>query len=136
MPRASLKSQIETNLQRSRRNVFLRKDFEALGGYDQVGRAMRELARDGKLLKVGYGLYAKARTNQFTGKAMLAAPGGFNQVAKEALKRLNVDFQVSDSERAYQGGSTQIPANSQVIVSSRFARTIKTNNFYLEVLPG
>ena len=134
MPRTSLKFQIETNLRRSRKNVFLRKDFSMLGDYDQVGRAMRELVQDKILLKVGYGLYAKARANQFTGNAMLAAPGGFNQVAREALKRLNVNFQVSDAEKAYQRGSTQIPANTQVKISSRFSRAIKTGKFNLEVL--
>ncbi len=131
----SLKSKLEAQLRRSRRNVFLRKDFGMLSDYDQVGRAMKELAQDGKLIRIGYGVYAKARPNQFTGKPMLAAPGGFNQVAKEALKRLDVNFQVSDAEKAYQNGSTQIPANTRVTVSDRFSRAIKTNNFALEVLP-
>jgi hypothetical protein len=136
MTRKPLKSQIETKLRRSRKNVFLRKDFAVLGDYDQVGRAMRELVQDKKLLKLGYGLYAKARINQFTGNAMLAAPGGFNQVTREALKRLNINFQASDAEMAYQRGSTQIPANTQVKISGRFSRAIKTGNFNLEVIPA
>lgn len=113
---------------------FLRKDFAILGGYDQVGRAMRELVQDQKLMKLGYGLYAKARMNQFTGKEILMALGGFNQVAKEALKRLNVDFKLSDAESAYQSGSTQIPAIMQVMVLDRFSRAIKTEKFNLKIL--
>ncbi len=78
---------------------------------------------------------AKARANSFTGKSILAAPGGFDQVAKEALKRLNVDFQISEAEQAYQtNGSTQIPANTRVKISKRFNRAIKTDKFALEVV--
>lgn len=134
MPRTSLKSQVEAKLRKSRRNVFLREDFGTLGDYDQIGRAMRGLVRDGKLMKIGYGVYAKARPNCFTGKPMLAAPGGFDQVAKEALKRLGVVFQVSEAEKAYQSGSTQIPANTSVTILGRFARVIKAGVFNLEVL--
>ncbi|CEE93595.1 S-adenosylhomocysteine hydrolase (fragment) [Xenorhabdus nematophila str. Anatoliense] len=37
---------------------------------------MRELVREGQLLKVGYGVYTKARKNSITGKIMPASPGG------------------------------------------------------------
>ena len=53
MRRISLKSQIATKVSRSRREVFLRADFEKLGGYDQIGRALRQLTADGVLIKVG-----------------------------------------------------------------------------------
>ncbi len=41
-------------------DVFLRADFHDLGGYDQVGRALRGLIRKGRLIKLGYGLYCRA----------------------------------------------------------------------------
>ena len=88
MKRLSLKSKVATKISRSNREVFLRSDFEKLAGYDQVGRALRQLTSDGVLVKVGYGLYAKARPNRITGKPMLSAKGGFTQVAEEALSRL------------------------------------------------
>ena len=53
-------------------NVSLRGDFIDLGGYDQVGRALRQLAQKGKILKIGYGLYAKARVSPLTGEALPA----------------------------------------------------------------
>lgn len=62
MPKLSLKQQVEQQISRTKQDVFLRADFEQLGGYDQVGRALRELVTEGKLLKIGYGLYAKARS--------------------------------------------------------------------------
>lgn len=55
-------------VRRSKRNVFLRKDFAELGSYDAVGRALRQMTRTGKLVQIGYGLYAKAEVSPFTGK--------------------------------------------------------------------
>ena len=129
----SLKSKVATKVSRSKREVFLRSDFEKLAGYDQIGRALRQLTSDGVLVKVGYGLYAKARPNRITGKPMLAAKGGFTQVAEEALSRLGVKWESSKSVQDYQSGSTQIPANAEVIIFERFNRRIGTDKFELQM---
>lgn len=133
MKRLSLKSKASTKISRSKREVFLRSDFESLAGYDQIGRALRQLTSEGFLLKIGYGLYAKARPNRITGKPMLSAEGGFSQVAEEALSRLGVKWQPSKTVQAYQDGSTQIPANAEVIVLDRFNRRIATEKFELQM---
>lgn len=70
------KDRIQSRLNRSKRYVFTRDDFRDIAGYDQVGRALRTLVNEGKLMKVGYGVYTKARRNIITGKIMPAAPGG------------------------------------------------------------
>jgi hypothetical protein len=41
--------------------VFLCAVFKDMGGYDQVGRALRKLLRKDRLLKAGYGIYTRAR---------------------------------------------------------------------------
>lgn len=133
MKRPALKSKITTKISRSKREVFLRSDFEKLAGYDQIGRALRQLTSEGVLVKVGYGLYAKARPNRITGKPMLSAKGGFTQVAEEALSRLGVKWKPSKSVAAYQAGSTQIPANAEVIIFDRFNRRIGTEKFELQI---
>jgi|TARA_R110002072_G_scaffold246432_7_gene405722 hypothetical protein len=133
MKRLSLKSKVATKISRSKREVFLRTDFEKLAGYDQIGRALRQLTSDGVLVKVGYGLYARARPNRITGKPMLAAKGGFTQVAEEALSRLGVKWEPSKSVLDYQSGSTQIPANAEVIIFERFNRRIGTEKFELQM---
>jgi hypothetical protein len=120
-------------ISRSKREVFLRSDFEKLAGYDQVGRALRQLIAEGVLIKIGYGLYAKARLNRITGKPMLSAQGGFIEVAEEALSRLGVKWEPSKSIQAYQAGSAQIPANAEVIIFDRFNRRIGTEQFELQV---
>lgn len=48
-------------IKRSRRYVFERKDFDGFASYDQIGRALRQLVKQGELIKLGYGLYTKAR---------------------------------------------------------------------------
>lgn len=134
MQRLALKAKIGQKIARSRREVFLRSDFKKLGEYDQVGRALRQLTSDGTLIKVGYGVYAKARPNRITGKPMLAATGGFAQVAAAALNRLGVQWAPSDAVTAYQSGSAQIPANAEVKVLQRFNRKIGTDKFQLQIV--
>ena len=64
----TLESRLLKRIDRKRGDVFLRADFEDLGGYDQVGRALRQLVRDGQLIKVGQGLYARARPSMTSGE--------------------------------------------------------------------
>jgi len=130
----SLKQQVEQQIANTGRDVFLRTDFAQLGGYDQVGRALRKLVAEGKLLKIGYGLYAKARISSITGKPMLASVGGFKAVSEQALERLGVAWQPSDELVRYnKGETTQVPVNAKVIVKSRFNRKIYLRNMKLQV---
>lgn len=133
MTQPTLDQRLKAKIRKSNRSVFLRQDFEQLGGYDQVGRALRHLVEQGRLVKVGQGLYAKARPNKITGKPMLSAPGGFDQVSKEALRLLKVDWQPSRSEQRYQSGSTQIPANTVVYAKNGINRTIAFGPYKLIV---
>lgn len=105
-------------------NVLLREDFIDLGGYDQVGRALRQLAQKGRILKIGYGLYAKARVSSLTGEALPAQ--NLPTLAKEALKRLGVEVNPTKAELDYQAGrSTQIPTGRLIGVrKNRISRKI------------
>ena len=137
MPKLSLKQQVEQQISLTKQDVFLRADFEQLGGYDQVGRALRELVAEGKLLKIGYGLYAKARISSITGKPMLASVGGFKAVSEQALERLGVAWQPSDELVRYnKGETTQVPVNATVIVKRRFNRKISLREMQLHVERG
>lgn len=133
MPAETLKTRMRDKIRKSRRMVFLRDDFAVLGGYDQVGRALRQLEAQGRVIRIGKGLYAKARQNRITGQPMLAAPGGFTQVAKEALNRLDVPWEPASAEIAYQAGSTQIPARVVVRVKGPFQRRIAYGKYRLGI---
>ncbi|UTZ39884.1 S-adenosylhomocysteine hydrolase (plasmid) [Vibrio campbellii] len=101
-------------IKRSRRYVFERKDFDGFASYDQIGRALRQLVQQGELMKLGYGLYTKARINSLTGKPMPTNPGGTDALMREILKMKGVDFEMDSlSLQSLSGTSTQIPSSIQ-----------------------
>lgn len=115
-------------------SVFLRSDFEDLGGYDQVGRALRLLTKEGKLIKAGYGVYIKARRNRINNQLMLDIKGGADAALLETLKRLKVDYELDGLTKAYvDGGTNQIPARIQIKLKTRFNRKLTIGNHKLNV---
>ena len=93
----SLEERLEKRIARKRGDVFLRADFGDLGGYDQVGRALRGLVRKGRLMKVGYGLYARARPSPFT--TSRSRPKGLRALAGSS-QRLGVEMLPTRLEQA------------------------------------
>ncbi|WP_326519638.1 DUF6088 family protein [Acinetobacter sp. CAAS 2-6] len=121
----TIKTRIQMRIKRAKRYVFMRQDFSDIANYDQIGRVLRTLVQEGELLKVGYGIYTKARKNQITGKVMPACPEGADAVILEALKRLDVTITLGDATEKYLSGqSTQIPAFTQIKTPRRFTRQL------------
>lgn len=119
----TIKEQILERIQAADNYVFLRQDFSDIAGYDQVGRALRELVKEEKLLRVGYGVYTKARINSITGKVMPACPT--DSALIEALERLGVEYTFGKATQAYlDGRSLQIPAGLQIETPARFKRQL------------
>ncbi|MGI5308135.1 DUF6088 family protein [Rheinheimera sp. WS51] len=122
----TIQDRLQTRVKRSKRSVFLRSDFADIADYDQVGRGLRNMIQKGLLLKIGYGLYVRARVNRITGQLMPDNPAGNDGVIIEAMDRLGVDYKLDDlSLKNLSGESTQIPANVKITPkSSRFTRKI------------
>jgi len=57
----TIASKVKMRINRSKRFVFSRADFTDIAGYDQVGRELKKLVDAGNLLRIGYGLYTKAK---------------------------------------------------------------------------
>jgi hypothetical protein len=109
--------------------VFLTREFTDLGGEDQVLRALRGLVRDGRLVRLGYGVYGRAIPSRLSGQPILYGPNGFAGAAREALTKLGVPWEPGTAEQAYnEGRSTQIPVNPVVRVKGRFARKLRYGN--------
>jgi hypothetical protein len=124
--RLTLRARIGERIARRRDEVFLTREFRDLGGEDQVLRALRGLVRDGRLVRLGYGVYGRAETSRLSGKPMLAAAGGFIGAARQALDKLGVSWEPTDAQRAYnEGRTTQVPVNPAVRVKGRFARHLR-----------
>ncbi len=119
-----LEEKIQNYIDRKRRLVFLRSDFEEVcSDYDQVGRALKKLVKKGKLLKVGYGLYTKTKISSISGKIIPRAT--LPKIGKECLRRLKVQTAPSRAERDYnQGISTQVPTGRVIAVKGRIIRKI------------
>jgi len=132
----TITSKVKARINRSKRYVFARADFTDIAGYDQVGRVLKKLVDAGDLLRIGYGLYTKARKNRITGNLMPASPAGADGVILEAIKKryysnveVGIDYKFDEfSQRSLDGDSLQIPASFKIITNNRFKRKIVVNN--------
>lgn len=121
--RKPLEHRIAARIARRKATVFLRSDFKDLGGYDQVGRSLRLLTAKGDLVRIGYGIYARAVLSPLSGKTVPAKP--LPALAFEALSRLDVETAPSSFARAYSAGATtQVPTGRVIAVKGRFSRKI------------
>jgi len=88
--------------------VVLRADFERMGCASQVSRALKEVVSAGKLVRLGYGIYAKTEPSVLSGNPIPRQP--LEALAWEALQRLNVDVSLGQAQNDYSAGmTTQIP---------------------------
>lgn len=134
MSKQTLRERVEKRIARKKDNVFLTREFADLGGEDQVIRALRELVRDGRLVKLGYGVYGRAFTSRLSGRPVLYNPNGFAGAARETLTKLGVAWEPIETERAYnEGRSSQIPVNAVVRVKGRFSRKLSNGNMELVI---
>jgi hypothetical protein len=123
--RNSLQAHIESRIAQSEDEVFLTREFRDLGGERQVLRALSKAVKDGTLIHLGYGVYARAERSRLSGQPILAARGGFLGAARAALTKLGVTWEPTAWERAYnEGRSTQVPVNAVVRVKGRFVRRL------------
>jgi hypothetical protein len=123
----TLRQKIETRITRKRgEDVFLPREFRDLGGEDQVLRVLRFLTREKRLVRLGYGVYGRAVVSRLSGNPILYSRNGFLGAARQALTKLGVAWEPSESERDYnEGRSTQIPLNPVVRVRGRFSRRLR-----------
>jgi hypothetical protein len=123
----TLEGKMVIRIARKQSPVLLREDFDDLGGYDQVGRALLTLTKKGKLVKIGYGLYAKAKVSSLTGNTVPIEP--LPTLAQRALDRLGAAPGPSRAATDYQEGrSTQVPTGRLISVNKRISRKIGYNN--------
>ena len=123
--RGTLREKVEARIAERKDDAFLTREFRDLGGERQVLRALRELTEDGKLIRLGYGVYGRAEVSPITKQPMLAGDG-FSAVSREALDKLKVRWEPASAECDYnEGRSTQVPMTPHVrLRSGRFSRKL------------
>lgn len=126
----TLEGKITYRIKRSKTPVFVRDDFKDIGGYDQVGRILRGLVKNGLLISLGYGTYARSRKSSISGAVVPEEP--LPELAKKLLKKLGIKVVPSSAERAYNSGkSTQVPTGRVIGVKGRIVRRIGYKGKYI-----
>ncbi|HIF9106210.1 TPA: DUF6088 family protein [Photobacterium damselae] len=87
---------VALKIERSKRYVFERKDFEGMACYDQVGRVLKQLVEQHLLIKIGFGLYVKARLDRSTGEAVPIHPEGIDGIIKEIHKMRDIKPEMNE----------------------------------------
>jgi len=116
------------SLSNSKGKVFLRDDFNRFGTYRQVCRVVKELSDEGKLMRLGYGTYVKARLSSISGKPVVDET--LINIGLETMKKLGIKADVGKDMRALiQGDSTQVPMLPIVNVgNARVCRKLSVGN--------
>ena len=121
----TLRQKVEERIKNQTDDVFLPREFSDLSDEDQVLRVLRHLVREGRLVKLGYGVYGRAVQSQLTGRAILYSQNGFSGAVRQALTKLGVDWEPTEAELDYNAGnSTQVPVNPVLRVKGRFSRQL------------
>lgn len=124
----TLLAQIWARINSERNDVVLRQDFLDLGEYDQVGRCLLRLVRDGRLVKIGQGIYVRAIVSPLDGRPTL--PKSLNSLVVEAMKKLGIPTVPTVTERGYnEGKTTQVPTGRTIGVRKRVRRHIEFNGY-------
>ena len=119
----SLEYQAREIINKMDANIVLREDLLGLGSYRQISRVLNKLIEASVLAKISQGVYAKAYKSEYVDYPLLK--GGFENLSREALDRLGVDWDTSDAEKAYNQGITQqVPVNNEILLKSRCRRQI------------
>jgi hypothetical protein len=108
-------------------NIIIREDIADMGSSRQISRCLKDLIEMGELVKIGYGIYAKAYISKTLNKPVIQ--GGFSQACKEALTKKGIKWQPGSAEQAYNTGvSTQIPVRIIVQLKSRYRGHLSYGN--------
>ncbi|ACF44182.1 DUF6088 family protein [Pelodictyon phaeoclathratiforme] len=114
---------MSSRIRRKRNDVLVRQDFLDLGGYDQVGRCLLRLVKEGTLIKIGQGIYVRATLSPIDARPSL--PKSLNSLVLEALKKLDIPTGPTAMEIKYNAGNTtQVPTGRVIGVRKRVRRRI------------
>ncbi|MFW5879290.1 MAG: DUF6088 family protein [bacterium] len=127
----TLEKKIQYRIKRSRDSVFMLSDFTDLSDKDQIGRALRKLQKKNLIVKIGQGLYARAKISAATNKPI--PEKNMKSLAVEALKKMKVKIVPSEEDIKYNKmETTQIPTGRLIAVKGRVNRKIGFNGNYIK----
>lgn len=93
-----LQDRMRLSVRRRAGHVVLRTELSELGSASQVSHALKVLQRDGELIRLGAGVYAKAQKDAQTGAVRPLID--FETLAKEAASKLKLACATKSSDAA------------------------------------
>lgn len=103
-----VKQRLQRSISARNGEVVLRRDVARFGSPAQVSRALKQLVAEGKLVRIGTGVYAKAKPGARSGMPMARQP--LEALAAETFDRLGIPWQLGAAQRRYNSGvTTQVP---------------------------
>ena len=118
MKKLCIKDRMMKSIALRKGEVLLRADFERMGSASQVSRALKKVVCAGKLVRLGYGTYAKAEPSPLSGKPIPRQP--LEALAWEAMQRLGVNINLGKALNDYATGDTnQIPMRATLNTGDR-----------------
>ncbi|MFP3562931.1 DUF6088 family protein [Paraburkholderia sp. SIMBA_030] len=113
-----LEDRLKISIAKQTADVFLRTDFARFGSEAQVSRALRKLVDSGVIVKLGVGVYAKAKRSALSGVPIPVQP--VEILAEKALARMGVKVYPSSQVELYNSGrTTQLPAKVVINTGDR-----------------
>jgi hypothetical protein len=132
MPAVTVRDRILRSLRNRTGEVLLRADVATFADPSQVTRALQALIAEGEIVRVGYGVYAKATTNKITGKPRPRA--GLSEIASEFLQKQGIVAEPGKAQRDYASGNTnQVPLRVSFYTGKRrVSRKISIGNTFVK----
>lgn len=125
-----LEKRIQYRIKKSKDFVFMLSDFSDLSDRDQIMRALRKLISKKLILKVGQGIYVKAKESRLTGK--IIPQNNLTEIGKAVAEKLKIKVLPSRYEVWYNNGqTTQVPSGKVIAIKGTILRKIGFNGSYI-----
>ncbi len=86
----------------------MRSEFEPFGSPSRVTRAIQDLISEGKIIRIGAGVYCVTKKGVGSESPILNMP--LEEAAEKAMVKLGIQFQASKAIRDFNEGKTnQVP---------------------------
>lgn len=124
----STKTKMAISIANSNREVFVRQDFSRFGTASRITRALASLLEEGILVRLGYGVYAKATPSVLSGNPIPRVP--LEMLVAEYFQQVGVRVTPGRATREYsQGASNQVPMVLAINTGTkRVSRIIRLGN--------